>query len=194
MPDIENLNFRKIKLESEKIILKEIPFEYRERFFEIFSDKEVLKYTDRPICTNIDEAILYLNQCNKRAGDKKHIFLGLFLKSNLDLTGIISIYHIDVKHSLASLGILVAREYWRKGIMSDALKTFLKFYFFRLNFNRIELQTFVENIPAIKLFEKLQFKKEGLLRKNFLIAGKYENSYLYSMLKSEFDNIHIKLT
>lgn len=192
MPDIENLNFRQIKLESERVVLKEIPLEYRHRFYEIFSDREVLKFTDRPICTNIDEAILYLNHCNKRAGDKEHIFLGIFLKSNNDLEGVLSIYHIDIKHSFASLGILLAREYWRQGIMTEALKTFLYYYFLQLNFNRIELQTFVKNIPAIKLFEKLQFKKEGELRQNFLIAGEYENSYLFSMLKSEFEEIYVE--
>jgi ribosomal-protein-alanine N-acetyltransferase len=151
-----------------------------------FSDREVLRYTDREITHTIDEAILYLKNCQLRAEKKQHFFLGLFRKSDNKLLGILSLYHIDVKHSFASLGILLAKEYWRMGYMSEAMLRFLKFYFIELGFHRIEAQTFVDNLPAVKFFEKLKFSNEGILRENFMIEGKYENSYLFSMLDADY--------
>ncbi len=186
MLKLSELNYRKIRLESERLVLKEVPMEQRKRFFEIFSDKEVLRYTDREITHTIDEAILYLKDCQVKAEKKLHFFLGLFNKLDNKLLGIISLYHIDLKHTFASLGILIAKEYWRKGYMSEAMLRFLEFYFIELRFHRIEAQTFVHNTPAVKFFEKLKFSNEGILRENFIIEGKFENSYLFSMLDSDY--------
>jgi len=186
MLDLGKLDYRKIKLESDRLVLKEVPMEYRNRFFEIFSDKEVLRYTDRSITDNLDEAILFLKDCQHRAEKKLHFFLGVFQKTNDKLLGILSLYHIDLKHAFASLGILLAKEYWRQGLMSEALLRFLEFYFVELNFHRIEAQTFVDNMPAVRFFEKLNFVNEGVLRGNFKIEGKYENSHLFSMLKIDY--------
>ncbi len=190
MLKLAELDYRRVRLESERLVLKEVPMEQRNRFFEIFSDKEVLRYTDREITETIDEAILFLKDCQTRAAQKLHIFLGLFRKTDKKLLGTLSLYQIDLKHSFASLGILIAQKYWREGYMSEALLSFLDFYFVKLKFNRIEAQTFVDNLPAVKFFEKLKFTKEAMLRENFKIEGKYENSYLFSMLKKDFEKYY----
>jgi ribosomal-protein-alanine N-acetyltransferase len=186
MLDHKNLNYRQINLETIRLSLKEIPFEYKEQFFHLFSDKEALRFTDKLITENIDEAIIYLNNCHFRSDKQEHLFLGIFYKNSSKLIGIISIYNIDLKHRFASLGIMLAREYWRQGFMTEAMESFLVFCFTKLRLHRIEAQTFVGNIPAVKFFEKMHFRNEGKLRGNFKIEGKFEDSYLYSMLEGEF--------
>jgi ribosomal-protein-alanine N-acetyltransferase len=185
---VNQLNYRKIHLETERLILKEIPFEFKDQFFSIFSDKEVMRFTDKKVTESIDEAILYLQSCHLRSDNKEHLYLGIFLKSRSELIGIISIYHIDLKHRFASLGILLAKTHWRQGFMTEAMKNFLNFCFNNLNLHRLEAQTFVNNIPAVSFFEKLKFRNEGRLRENFKIDGNYEDSYLFSLLKWEFSS------
>jgi len=188
MVRLNEIDLRKVIIKSEHLILKEIPFEYKNRFFELFSDNEVLQFTDKKPTVHIDEAVLYLHEIHQRSANKSHIYLGIFDKSNHVLMGIVSLYHLDKKHKFGSLGILLDKKCWRKGIMSEALTEFLSFCFQNLEFHRIEAQTFVDNIPAVKFFEKLKFTNEGRLRENFLIQGKFEDSYLFSMLQSEFRN------
>jgi len=186
MHDHKELNYREINLETANLKLKEIPFEYKDQFYHLFSDKEVLRFTDKSITENIDEAIVYLRNCHLRSDKQEHLFLGIFIKDSFKLIGIISIYHIDLKHRFASLGILLAKDYWRRGFMTEAMKRFLAFCFEELKLHRIEAQTFVDNIPAVKFFEKMNFRNEGRLRENFKIEGKFEDSYLFSMLEGEF--------
>lgn len=194
MLDLGKLDYRKIRLETERLVLREVPMEERSRFFEIFSDKKVLRYTDKAITHTMDEAIIFLKDCQDRAEKKLHFFLGIFQKTNDRLIGILSLYHIDLKHSFASLGILLAKEYWRQGFMSEALLRFLQYYFIELRFNRIEAQTFVQNIPAVRFFEKLKFSNEGMLRENFKIEGKFENSFLFSMVKADYQKYYHQAT
>jgi ribosomal-protein-alanine N-acetyltransferase len=184
---VEHINYRKIFLETERLILKEIPFDFKEQFFSIFSDKEVMRFTDKPVAENIDEAIIYLQNCHLRSEEKKHLYLGIFLKKHSELIGIVSIYHIDMKHRFASLGILLAKTHWRQGFMSEAMKRFITFCFEDLKLHRLEAQTFVDNSPAVNFFNKLNFRNEGRLRENFKIEGKYEDSYMFSLLRGEYN-------
>jgi len=191
MFQLNEINLGNVIIESENLTLKEIPFDFRNRFFEIFSNEEVLQYTDKKPTLNIDEAIVYLQEIHKKSFTKNHIYFGIFNKPDNVLTGIVSLYHIDTKHKFGSLGILLDKKCWRKGIMSEALMVFLEFCFNKLEFHRVEAQTFVNNLPAVKFFEKLKFTNEGRLRENFLIKGKYEDSFLFSILKSEFNENQI---
>lgn len=181
MPDFSNIN-----IETPLLLLKSISIKQSNELFKIYSNKEVQKYTDNELIDNVTDTKKLIISLIKKSKNKSNIFLGIFLQNNNKLIGTIRIYHIDFKHSFSSLGILLDKQYWRKGIMQETLNYFLDYYFNKLNFNRIEAQSFVENYPAIKLFEKLGFKNEGRLRKNFLIAGKFEDSFLFSMLKNEF--------
>ncbi len=183
---LNEFDLRNVIIKSDHLILKEIPFEYKSRFFELFSDDEVLQFTDKKPTQHIDEAVLYLHEIHQKSAQKSHIYLGIFNKIDKMLIGIVSLYHLDTKHRFGSLGILLDKKCWRKGIMSEALTEFLEFCFEILEFHRIEAQTYVNNLPAVRFFEKLKFTKEGRLRENFLIKGKFEDSYLFSMLRSEF--------
>ena len=177
-------DFNKINIETPQLLLKTICIEDSIDLLKIYSDKEIQKYTDNELIDDVSETDIFIVASSVKANNQSKIFLGIFL--NNKLIGTISIYHIDWKHSFSSLGIVLDKEYWNKGIMQHALGYFLDYYFNKLNLNRIEAQTFVKNYPAIKLFEKMGFKNEGRLRENFLITEKYEDSFLFSMLKSEY--------
>ncbi len=54
----------------------------------------------------------------------------------------------------------------------------IDFLFNRLNLNRIQLDTWSENKIAIKLYEKLNFKLEGILKENDYYNGKYGDTLI----------------
>ena len=186
MLKLHKILIEKVVIESETLVLKEVPMEYKSSFFGLFSDLEMLQYTDKQPTFSMDEAVLYLKDCMDKNRSKKHIYFGIFDKPDFKLLGIVSLYNIDSRHKFGSLGILLDKKKWRQGIMTEALSLFLKFCFNEVNFHRIEAQTFVNNIPAVRFFEKMNFRNEGRLRENFLIRRKFEDSYLFSLLKPEF--------
>jgi RimJ/RimL family protein N-acetyltransferase len=51
---------------------------------------------------------------------------------------------------------------------------------------RIQAQTDLRNVASQKVLEKVGFKKEGTLRKNFFRRGEWRDTYLYSILREEW--------
>jgi diamine N-acetyltransferase len=54
------------------------------------------------------------------------------------------------------------------------------------NLNKIYLYTEVENIAAQKLFEKVGFKKEGLLREDLIYKGRKIDRFVYGLIVEEY--------
>ena len=55
-----------------------------------------------------------------------------------------------------------------------------------MNLHRIEALAASYNIPSLKLLDKMNFKKEGVLREHYSVNDRMEDSVVFSLLKSEF--------
>jgi ribosomal-protein-alanine N-acetyltransferase len=157
----------------------------------LFSDKEVIRFTDNDLLQYPEEAGIWICNLENEFKSGYSIFWGLQLKNQSNLIGIIGLLHIDRKHFFASIKVILLKRHWNKGLMTEATHEVVRFGFDGLGLNRIEAQIFVEHKNSIRMFEKTGFIKEGILRQNFLIEGKYENSFIYSILKSDLFLIKI---
>ena len=72
------------------------------------------------------------------------------------------------------------------GYGKEALKLTIDFGFEELNFHRIYLTVLEYNEPAIKLYEKLGFKREGVYREFIHRDGRRYDMYLYGLLRPEW--------
>jgi ribosomal-protein-alanine N-acetyltransferase len=68
--------------------------------------------------------------------------------------------------------------------MSEALLPILDYGFNHMKLHRIEALASPQNIPSIKLLEANHFNYEGLLKEHYLIDGVYEDSAIYSLIKT----------
>ncbi|AZT90939.1 N-acetyltransferase [Caldicellulosiruptor changbaiensis] len=104
--------------------------------------------------------------------------------------GSISYRDYDPINKVVVLGIHIGeKEYWGKGFGTDAIKAFVKYLFATLDINRIELDTFDDNIRAIKAYQKCGFKIEGVLREAKLIDGKFHDVIIMGMTRKDFEKI-----
>ncbi len=101
--------------------------------------------------------------------------------------GLIELNNIDWKNRNAEIGVFIAYENLRKkGFGSDSLLTIINFSFYELNLFKLYAKISSDNYPSIKLFEKFNFKKEGILRKTILKNNEYIDLLIYGLLKEEF--------
>lgn len=104
-----------------------------------------------------------------------------------ELIGTCQLYNINSINRSAELQIRIGNAGNRgKGYGKQAVDLLLSFGFSDLNLSRIYLHVFEDNKAAIRLYEKCNFKKEGLLREADYIDGEFKNVLIMSVLKKEF--------
>lgn len=74
----------------------------------------------------------------------------------------------------------------RKGYCTEASKIIVDYLFLSKEIPCIQATTHINNIASQKVLLKVGFKKEGVMRKRFYIRGKWEDQFIYSILKEEW--------
>lgn len=82
--------------------------------------------------------------------------------------------------------IIGDKKAWGKNYAADALHCFLGWLFYELNVHRITCETYATNRRAIRFFEKMGFKREGIIREAHYIEGQYHDIISFGLLEREF--------
>ena len=73
-----------------------------------------------------------------------------------------------------------------KGVASRASKLLLEYAFNTLNLNKVYLYTEFDNVNAQRLFEKLGFEKEGLIKDDLIFNGRKVDRFFYGITKQKY--------
>ncbi|NLY80695.1 MAG: GNAT family N-acetyltransferase, partial [Lysinibacillus sp.] len=104
---------------------------------------------------------------------------GIYIKDSDQLIGHISLYAIKrLPYSSAFIGYSIDENFTRQGIATEAVNQVVQFAFNVVNLHRIEAYVSPKNIASVKVLEKANFKREGLLRKLLYINGSWEDHYM----------------
>ncbi|MCM1188872.1 MAG: GNAT family N-acetyltransferase [bacterium] len=88
--------------------------------------------------------------------------------------GTVYIRDIDRQHNKAEYGIFIGEPQARGwGIGTAAARLMLKYCFEEEKLHRVFLRVFADNLQAVRSYEKAGFQKEGLLRDDVCIEGRY---------------------
>ncbi len=88
----------------------------------------------------------------------------------------------------AELRIWLVPQARGKGLAVNAVKMLMDLAFNMLNFHRLEAEVYAFNTKAIRLMERLGFKKEGMLREAKFFNGTYHDILRFGILRQEFVN------
>lgn len=102
------------------------------------------------------------------------------------LLGYVELEGILWSQGVSWVSLAIAKEYQSQGYGYAALQMVLAFAFQELNLHRLQLTVFSYNQPAIALYEKLGFKREGVYREFVQRQGDRHDMYLYGLLCHEW--------
>jgi len=113
-------------------------------------------------------------------------------KETEQIIGRCGIHNWNKEHKRAEIGYVMHDDNSkRKGLMTEAMNAILNYGFINLQLNRIEALVGIGNIPSLKLMDRFKFKNEGTLRQHYRINGKFEDTFVFSKLHSEFINAEV---
>jgi RimJ/RimL family protein N-acetyltransferase len=103
------------------------------------------------------------------------------------LVGVVGLHGVDFKDRQASLGIFIgARDAWGRGYGTEAVRLMTGYGFETMNLNRIWLKVLECNPRALGVYERVGYRREGVLREDTYREGRYWDSLLLSILRSEW--------
>jgi RimJ/RimL family protein N-acetyltransferase len=95
---------------------------------------------------------------------------------------------LDTHLQTARISIYIGEPSARgKGLAAEALRMALARGFAQHRLHRIWLTVHERNAPALALYARAGFRREGVLREDFLLRGERVNAILMSILRSEFE-------
>lgn len=94
--------------------------------------------------------------------------------------------HFDWRSESAVIGYQLSKEYWGRGVMTNAVNTMLRWGFAELGLNRIEATTNPLNHRSARVLEKLGFQREGTLRDYVLARGAFRNCWIWGLVRREW--------
>ncbi|MBM7097470.1 GNAT family N-acetyltransferase [Bacillus sp. H-16] len=163
------------ELETNRLRLVKITYDYTKELYDILSRKEVMKYYGMDRISNYEEAAQVIESYRKNFANQRGIRWGIVIKDSNVFVGTIGLSNLLQKK--AEVGFELHPDYWRKGYISEAFREILRYSFEELDLFRLGAATFPENTASIFLLEKFDFEKEGCLRGYF-----YQNKTSYDAL------------
>jgi len=173
------------ELLTSRLRLRELRQTDAEAILRIFSAEEVTRYYDLDTFTNHSQAIALISRQAERFTRGEIIRWGIAHQSNDVIIGTIGLV-LNQQNNQAGLGYELARAYWRRGIMSEALAIVIRFGFHTLRLNRLQALVMPGNVASTGLLRKLDFTEEGILREYAFFKGRFQDMHCFSLLKREY--------
>jgi len=135
-----------------------------------------------PINLRAEEAFL-----DKLYQSEHDFSLGIVIRQTNTLIGAAGFHYIDFRNRHASFGIAIGdKAEWGKGYGTEATRLMVQHAFETLNLNRVWLHTYEYNTRGLKTYEKIGFRKEGVLRQDTFREGRYWDTFVMGLLREEW--------
>ncbi|MBM7692172.1 ribosomal-protein-alanine N-acetyltransferase [Peribacillus deserti] len=173
-------------IETRRLLLREVTIADANDMLTYLSDKDVVSPMGlAPFQTEKDvgDEIRWYNSIYEEGTG---IRWGITLKDSGRVIGSCGFLNRLTKHYRAEIGYELSKDYWGKGIASEALEAVVMYGYQHFQLERIEALIEPANLSSQKLVEKLGFKREGCLRHYEFTCGKFDDLYMYSIIKKDF--------
>jgi len=175
------------QLETDRLVLRELTLDDAEFYFRHFNIIEIVNGCCFPGPKNLDasreELELY---CIRPFKENSGIRWGIVMKGNHKLIGTCGFTHWWKIERRGEIGYDLNPVFWRQGIMTEALRTVLKYGFESMDLGKIQAIIDSENARSQKLVLRLGFKKERVLPQNSVFEGQPRDEVRYLLIKEEY--------
>ena len=180
-----------MKIETARLVLKPHTLENAPRLNEWENDPELIYLNDdqpEPYSTQpLEETQKYIQRHLEVGPNQQAIHYAIHRRQDGLFIGYGMIAFIDRYNRSCRLGITIGnKSQWGQGYAREVLLAVLQYCFHTLSLNRIGAEIYAFNTPSIALFEKLGFKREGVIRQCVYKKGHFEDEYIYGLLREEW--------
>jgi diamine N-acetyltransferase len=128
----------------------------------------------------------YLKNSHKNIYETGQLRLMIDHIPNNKTIGTIDIFDFDPFHKRAGLGILIAKEeYRRKGYASMSIKCLVDYCFSTLQLHQIYCNILANNCESMDLFKKAGFVQSGIKKDWIRTSDGYLDEYIFQLISRD---------
>lgn len=172
-------------LETERLWLRQATQEDAEAVLAVFCDPKVTQFHDLDTFTHLDEAVGVIERWVSGFESGRRIRWGIARKQDNYLIGSCG-FRWDKEANAAVVGYEIASQFWKQGIMSEALHAILQYEFESRAVQFVIAEIMLENVASRRLLEKLGFHSQGVLRERGFWKGEHHDLEQFILMRSEF--------
>ena len=176
------------KLESERLLFRELVMEDASEIQSIRSNPDVMRYLDNDGHPTIDISQNFIKNNIESYNTRNGLYWVIIEKKSNQFIGDFSFWKLDKKNHRAEIGYTLKPQFWGQGCMFEAMHTLINFGFKIFKLHSMEANINPANENSRKLLLKIGFSKEAYFRENYFYNGKYLDSEIYSLLEADFKN------
>lgn len=177
----------KLSLQGDHIILRPFKRSDATDIYHHINDPEVVRWTLHiPHPYLMEHAYNFLRKVRADARKKRGYVFAIVLKETNQVIGGVGVEKIDWENKNGEQGYWLGKEYWGKGIMTEAMQLIAQFAFEELKLHRVYAHCFEGNIASRRVLEKCDFIHEGTMRQQRFRYDKWHDALIYGILESEW--------
>ena len=150
------------------------------------NDTEVGGWAGYSLPISVEMSAHWLDEVQERMGKGTGYFFAVCELGDDRFIGTTWLKEVNMHHANAELAIYMDRDHIGAGWGTDAQRVILEFGFNTLRLERIYLTVDSENARAIRSYEKVGFKHEGVMRRSWQFKGRLADSVLMAILREEW--------
>lgn len=186
-------------LQGKKVILQPFDVNDWERMLPILAEPEVSRLTgsvvndeeaNTPNSTEEIENIKRWYQSRNNQTDR--LDLAIVEKENGEIVGEVVFNDYEETTNNVNFRILIGAAGRGKGLGTEATEIFLRYGFEVLGLHKVELEVYSFNPRAERVYRKNGFILEGVKREAFRYNDKYIDTYIFGMLKDDYDKVALE--
>ena len=152
------------------------------------NDSEIRRLTGRVTPMSQTSAEEFFEKLNK---DSTRVWFVVVLKENDQVVGEAGLLRMFHAWRSTDMSIIIGeKDAWGKGYGTEAILLLLDYAFGCLNFHRVAIGVVEFNKKAMRFWETVGFKKEGIERDGYYYNHKYYDFVSMSILEDEYRKLH----
>lgn len=180
-----NLKNVACELDTRGLHLRRVRLSDADALFTILSDPESMKYWSTPPISDHSEAIKVLREDLESDAQGNSICWAVTRQDTGEMIGKCILFQFSPANRRAEIGFILNRDYWRQGLMQQALEAVINFAFNDLNLHRLEADVDPDNAGSLGILAKFGFEREGLFRDRWLVGQNWVDSVMLGLLNGK---------
>ena len=172
-------------LETPRLLLRKMRMRDAQDVFRWSSDEQVARYVFWTPHHSLSETRSYIRALRRLYRNALPASWAIEWKQTHQVIGTIGFMSWVPEWKSAEVGYSLSREFWNRGIMSEALARVIRSGFDDLKLNRIEAQFDLRNAASGRVMEKCGMRREGVLRQRIYNKGEFVDVAVYAVLASD---------